>query len=75
MLMDDFKNLTFNYIKNNIEALKFEYEGLLLPLFLINEVRGLKQHIYSLNIEQWKKDKIWEYLNGDLDIETIQKLL
>lgn len=30
------------------------------------QIMEMKKDIYSLNFEEWKKDKLWEYLNDDI---------
>ena len=34
----------------------------------------IKNAIYSLNFEEWKKDRIWEYLNHDIPLTILQNL-
>jgi len=35
------------------------------------DVRNLKRKIYSLEFEEWKKDKLWEFLNNDIDYSVL----
>ena len=32
-----------------------------------NKIRELKKSIYDLSFEYWKKDKLWEYINNDIE--------
>ena len=32
-----------------------------------NKIREIKKSIYDLNFEYWKKDKLWEYINNDIE--------
>lgn len=67
-------NITFKEIVKNCEELKLRYTESLTPFFNIKKIRLWKSAIYSLKMEEWKKDRIWEYLNGDIDIEVLKKL-
>lgn len=58
----------------NIRALKSQYQEVLMSFsFLKNlaeETRYIKEtrnYIYTLPYDEWKKDKLWEYMNDDLD--------
>ena len=31
--------------------------------------------LYSLNLDTWKIDKIWEYLNNDIEYDFLEKLV
>lgn len=35
------------------------------------KAREIKKQIYSLEFEEWRKDKLWEYLNGDIPYEEL----
>jgi len=66
---------------NNIEAIKDTYEGL-LSSFSIYEVRqkkaviqSFRDNIYELKILEWQKDKLWEYLNGDIYYVVLKSLI
>lgn len=53
-----------------IDAVKRKYEGIMLSFSVINKnilLREIKEDIYSLKFEEWKRDKLWEYLNNDID--------
>ena len=58
----------------NIRALKSQYQEVLMSFsFLKNlteETRFIKETrktIYSLPYDEWKIDKLWEYMNDDLE--------
>lgn len=61
---------TFKDIVNNLETLKLQYEGVLASFYYfdLHEVvdfkRKIRNAIYELNFQEWKKDKIWNYMNG-----------
>lgn len=73
--MNDFEKMTFRQFVENCEALKSQYEEVLSPFFNVQLVRCWKKMIYGLNIEEWKKDRLWEYLNDDVPIELLKKLV
>lgn len=73
--MKDISNLTFRQFVESAQALKDNYECLLMPFFRPKEIRCWKTMIYSLNIAEWKRDKIWNYLNGDMEYEELVKLV
>lgn len=73
--MNKIKNITFRQFVENCEELKFQYKELLTPFFNIKMVRIWKIMIYSLQMETWRKDKIWEYLNDDEHIDVLKKLI
>lgn len=69
------ENWSYRYIKKNIEVLKTHYMGTLAS-FLYFELhkkvvfmREVKNIVYKLHFEEWKKDKIWKYINGIDDVE------
>jgi len=68
---------TFKNIVLNLKAIKCNYNGILslfLPFQHHEKVLCLKQiHdlFYSLNLDTWKIDRIWEYLNGDIEYELL----
>jgi hypothetical protein len=73
--MNKIKNITFRQFVENCEELKFQYKELLTPFFNTKMVRIWKIMIYSLQMETWRKDKIWEYLNDDEHIDVLKKLI
>lgn len=73
--MNDITNYTFKEFVENAEALKTQYEECFTPFFNAKLVRCWKTMIYSLNIELWKRDRLWEYLNGDEIIQVLKMLI
>ena len=71
----------FKDIKDNIEAVKVKYDGLLLP-FLWNETKEKTQLIHKIKVEvftfdnilYWQRERLWEVLNNDLEIEKFRRL-
>ena len=39
------------------------------------EVRKFKQDIYALKYEEWKKDRVWDYLNDNIEFEVFNNFL
>lgn len=60
----------FYFLIDNIEVIKANYTRLLSPFFNKKNIMKYKAYIYSCKVAEWKKDKIWEYLNGDIESET-----
>ena len=58
---------TFEEFKLNAKAIKRMYEHLNHKIFY-------KWYLYSHIINLKKKDRIWEYLNDDLEYEELIKL-
>ena len=73
--MNDIRNITFEQFIKNSEVLVNQYARLLSPFFNADAIKCWKSMIYCLNMEEWKKDKIWETLNGDYEIEELQKFI
>ena len=64
-----------------IEAVKTKYK-VFVASFLYFEsqkqyecVSNLKKQVYALQFEEWKKDKIWEYLNDYEEYEELLKFI
>jgi len=56
-----------------ISDVKRHYEDIMLSFSVYgknqdkrNKIREIKKEIYKLNFEQWKKDKLWEYIVDDI---------
>lgn len=64
------QNWTFKEVVDNLESLRTDYEGILATFsyFDIKEKNKFllktRNKFYSLNLQKWEKDKIWEYMNG-----------
>ena len=54
----------------NLRTLKIQYDEFLMSFFTIKEknkfIKETRDSIYSLLIEEFQKDRIWEYMNGDI---------
>lgn len=72
--MEDLFNITFKEFVNNCRVLKTQYDELFTPFFMAKTIRCWKVMIYSLNMPEWKKDKIWNFLNGDMEYDDLVKL-
>lgn len=81
--MEDFcinPNWTFKDVVNNLKALRLKYEGVLASFSCyeikdkINFKRNLRNSFYALDFEEWKKDKIWDYMNGFEVYEVLQNI-
>lgn len=77
-------NWTFRDLVKNIKKVKQEY-SFCLSFFSYdytfeelkyknNIIRETKRKIYAIDVEEWKKDKIWEYLNGYEYMSTLKYL-
>ena len=66
-------DLTFKQLIYQIEAIKTQYKRV-LSLFScgfeiknkVNYIRKTKETIYSLKIEKWQSDRLWDYMNDDM---------
>lgn len=72
--MDEIEFLTFKEILQNAEALKTRYQGFLSPFFNVEKIVEWRDYIYSLPIEEWKSDRIWEYLNDDITLDKLKRI-
>ena len=70
--MKQLKDLTFQQFIENCEVLKRQYQELLTPFFNVEAIRCWKKMVYSLDIPEWKRDRIWEVLNGDITKEELE---
>lgn len=74
-------NWTFNEVVDNLEALTTQYKGVIASFSYKQTCeetlykRQVKQTIYSLNLKEWQIDKIWEVMNGYLDIEELRHIM
>ena len=72
----NFKDITYF-----LYELKQDYENALALFNCFNVkdkvdlIRKFKKDIYSLHFEEWKKDRIWDYLNDNIEYELLQKFL
>lgn len=74
-------NLTFKELVINIQAIKSNYKRV-LSLFSCgfeqkNKVRYIsntKTKMYSLSIDQWKIDRLWDYMNDYISYEELLEI-
>lgn len=72
---------SFKEVISYMEALKQDYYGALtlFKCFDIHEkvelVRKFKKDIYNLKFEEWKRDRVWDYLNDNIEKEEIEKYI
>ena len=73
-------SITFKQLVDRLEDLRHEYNrGLcLFKCYEVKERTKYRQQIrdlfYSLNIEYWQKDRIWDYMNYYEEIEVLQEI-
>ena len=72
--MDEIEFLTFKEILQNAEALKTRYQGFLSPFFNVERIIEWRDYVYSLPIEEWKSDRLWEYLNDDITLDKFKRI-
>ena len=74
-------NWKFKQIIANIQTIKDEFLGKLssFSYFKLHEkalfTKDCHSSIYSLSIQEWQANKIWEYLNNDIELEELNKYL
>lgn len=73
--MGDIYFLDFDELIENIEVIKDNYTNLLSPFFDRKKIIFYKKTIYSFQIAEWKKDKLWEVLNNDITIEEFYQIV
>ena len=71
---------TFKDIIEKAKAVKLQYEEVLSSFsnFQLKEKnifkKELRDTVYSLNIEGYKKDRFWEYINDCLEYEVLKQI-
>lgn len=78
-------NWTFRELVSNAKSLKqqycfcldfFSYDYTYEELKYKNSIiRETKRKIYDLNMEEWKKDRVWEYMNGYEFLSTLKVIV
>lgn len=68
---------SFREVVRNIRALKEEYQGT-LTLFSYATIKEKREYIertrgkiYSLQLMEWQKEKLWEYMNDDVEFKVL----
>lgn len=65
-------NPTWNYnqIVANIRTLRLQYNEVLTSFDYVREqnkfIKATRDNLYAMNLEEFEKDRIWEYMNGYL---------
>ena len=74
-------NWTFKDVVNNIEVIRTKTRGIIASFSSFEAKkqlqfkRSLRNTIYSLKIQMWQKERMWEVLNDDFDIKNFKKLI
>ena len=74
------ENWTFCEMVENIEALKTQINGVLASFscyeikLSIQYRKQLRKDIYALKFEEWKKERILEYIYDDIGIDVLYKI-
>lgn len=71
----------FSDVQENVMTIKTQYECI-LSSFLCYEIkergvalRSMKREVFAYeNIQYWQRERLWEVLNGDFDIEEFRRL-
>lgn len=69
------KKNTFKMFVECGEELKEQYQELLTPFFNVKMIKAWKKMIYDLQIKEFYRNLIWEYLNGDIEIQELEDKL
>lgn len=71
----------FKNIQENISAIKTQYDGILLPFLYFQAksktrvIHEIRQEVFTFNnIQYWQRERLWEVLNNDLEIEKFRSL-
>ena len=74
-------NWNFKETIENVEVIKSQMGDIIASFWYfdlkkeVDFIRNLKKQIYSLKFEEWKRDKIWEYINGYEYYEELVKFI
>lgn len=66
-LKELYRDITFEDFVINRDMFKAEYDKVMTN----GEVRVFRDYIYSIRTSMNKKDRMWEYLNGDIDTKEL----
>lgn len=72
--MKRFSEMSFFEIVENIDTLKTKYDGIFVSFFWREKVKKWRLFVYSFNIKETQKDRIWEYLNNDIELQLLQEI-
>lgn len=65
-------NKEWNYkdMVKNIRQIKDDYNNMLSSFNYVRDknkyIKATRDNLYSMNLEEFQKDRIWEYMNGYL---------
>lgn len=65
-------NPSWNYseIIDNIRTLRHDYERVLASFSYLRDenkfIKVTRDNLYAMNLEEFEKDRVWEYMNGDI---------
>lgn len=65
------RNDLLKVVIDNGRTLREMYDELLCPFFNAKRIREWRNMLYQLHIDEWIKDRIWEYLNKDIELEEL----
>ena len=74
-------NWNFKEVIENLKTLKTYYDEVLSSFYyfdlrkLIKFKKKMRDSVYSLNLQEWQKDKIWNYMNGYECYEELVKFI
>lgn len=74
-------NWTFKELVDNIEVIKSQVWDIIASFSYFDikkEVdfkRRLRKTIYSLKFEEWRRDRILEYIYNDVELDVLRRLL
>ena len=72
------KDITFKQLVNRLEELRHEYDRFLCLFFDIKDRikyrKETRDLFYSLNIEYWQKERIWDYMNYYEEIDVLKNI-
>ena len=73
-------DLSFIEIVKCVGILKQSYDLFLVSFFSAPSwvravrIKDFRDIIYSMKLAEWKKDKIWEYLNNDMTLDELKNI-
>lgn len=81
MILNINPNWTFKEAVSKIQAIKLQYDGVLssFSYFDIKKkrlyIKEVKNSIYSFHFEVWKMDRLWDYMNDNIEFEVFDKIV
>lgn len=71
-----YKNITLMDFYKRMDMFKREYNKIRTNQYIrLGLIREWRSFIYSLDMELYKKDKIWEFLNDDISARDFSKFI